>query len=103
MNTPKELIVSGYTDAGFQTDIDDSRSQSGYVFCLKKLEKFQAGDNGWFYDGGRVVVALEAAKDVVWIRKFISKLDVVPSVSSPLVLFCDNNGAIAQAKDPRSH
>jgi hypothetical protein len=46
VNTPKELIVSGYTDAGFQTDIDDSRSQSGYVFCLKKLEKFQAGDNG---------------------------------------------------------
>ena len=29
-----ELVVNGYTDASFQTDKDDFRSQSGYVFCL---------------------------------------------------------------------
>ena len=26
-----------------------------------------------------------------------------PNASSPLNLFCDNNGAIAQAKEPRNH
>ncbi|XP_052874526.1 secreted RxLR effector protein 161-like [Gossypium arboreum] len=30
----EELSVKGYTDANFQTDKDDSRSQSGFVFCL---------------------------------------------------------------------
>ena len=30
----EELVVKGYTDASFQTDQDDSKSQSGYVFCL---------------------------------------------------------------------
>jgi hypothetical protein len=30
----EELVVSGYTDASFQTDKDDSKSQSGYVFYL---------------------------------------------------------------------
>ena len=30
----EELVVKGYTDAGFQTDKDDSRSQAGFVFCL---------------------------------------------------------------------
>ena len=30
----EELIVKGYTDAAFQTDVEDSKSQSGYVFCL---------------------------------------------------------------------
>ena len=30
----KELIVNGYTDAAFQTDAENSKSQSGYVFCL---------------------------------------------------------------------
>ena len=30
----EELAVIGYTDASFQTDEDDFRSQSGYVFCL---------------------------------------------------------------------
>ena len=32
-----------------------------------------------------------------------SQLGVVPSIESPIPLFCDNNGAIALAKEPRSH
>ena len=28
---------------------------------------------------------------------------MVPSASSPMDLYCDNSGAIAQAKEPRSH
>jgi hypothetical protein len=30
----EELFVTGYTDASFHIDIDCSRSQSGFVFCL---------------------------------------------------------------------
>ena len=30
----EELIVNGYSDDAFQTDVEDSKSQSGYVFCL---------------------------------------------------------------------
>jgi hypothetical protein len=30
----EELIVMGYNNASFQTDADDSKSQSGFVFCL---------------------------------------------------------------------
>ncbi|KAK8540294.1 hypothetical protein V6N12_046581 [Hibiscus sabdariffa] len=30
----EQLSIKGYTDASFQTDKDDSRSQSGFVFCL---------------------------------------------------------------------
>ena len=30
----KELIVRGYVDASFDTDPDDSKSQTGYVFTL---------------------------------------------------------------------
>ncbi|KAI5446287.1 hypothetical protein KIW84_014214 [Lathyrus oleraceus] len=74
----EELVVIGYTDASFQTDKDDFRSQSGYVFCLN-------------------------AKEAVWIKKFISELDMVPSIVDPIGLYCDNNGAISQAKEPRSH
>ena len=28
---------------------------------------------------------------------------MVPSIVNPVPLYCDNNGAIAQAKEPRSH
>ena len=30
----KELVVSGYVDASFDTDPDDSKSQTRYVFIL---------------------------------------------------------------------
>ena len=33
-----ELVVNGYTDASFQTDKDDFRSQSGYVFFLNEMK-----------------------------------------------------------------
>jgi hypothetical protein len=49
------------------------------------------------------IAASEAAKEGLWIRKFLPELGVFPSVSSPLDLYCDNNVAIAQAKEPRNH
>ncbi|KAK8628491.1 hypothetical protein V6N13_009079 [Hibiscus sabdariffa] len=79
----EELPIKGYTDASFQTDKDDSRSQPGFVFCL----------NG----------ASEAAKEAVWIKKFITGLGVIPSILDAVDRYCDNNGAIAQAKELRSH
>jgi hypothetical protein len=30
----EELIVKGYSDASFQIDADDSKSQSSFMFCL---------------------------------------------------------------------
>ena len=42
-------------------------------------------------------------KRVFGLKNFIQELDVVPSINEPVVVFCDNNGAIAQAKEPRSH
>ena len=47
--------------------------------------------------------ASEAAKEAVWIKKFITRLRVVPSISNPVDLFCDNIGVITQAKEHRSH
>ncbi|KAI5409218.1 hypothetical protein KIW84_054859 [Lathyrus oleraceus] len=49
------------------------------------------------------IAASSAAKEAVWIKKFISELGIVPSIVDPIGLYCDNNGAIAQAKEPRSH
>ncbi|KAH9671725.1 hypothetical protein KPL70_017462 [Citrus sinensis] len=49
------------------------------------------------------VAASEAAKEAVWLRKFLQDLEVVPAVTAPLKLFCDNSGAVAQSKEPRNH
>ena len=103
----EELVVNGYTDASFQTDKDDFRSQFGFVFCLnggavswKSSKQETVADS---MTEAKYIVALKAAKEVVWIRKFVSELGVVPSASRPMDLYCDNSGAIAQVKEPRSH
>ena len=49
------------------------------------------------------IAASNAAKEAVWIWKFVSELGVIPSIESAVPLFYDNNGAIALAKEPRSH
>ncbi|PKI61116.1 hypothetical protein CRG98_018436 [Punica granatum] len=49
------------------------------------------------------IATSNAAKEAVWIKKFVTELAVVPSIANLLDLYYDNNGAIAQAKEPRSH
>ena len=49
------------------------------------------------------VAACEAAKEAVWLKKFISNLGVVRMEQVPITLFGDNSGAVAQSKDPRNH
>ena len=102
-----ELSVVGYTNASFQTDKDDSRLQSGYVFRLNggavswKSSKQQTVADST--TEAEYIAASNASKEAVWIRKFIMDLGVVPNIVDPMSLYCDNNGAIAQAKEPRSH
>ena len=42
-------------------------------------------------------------KEAVWIRKFVGELAVVPSISNPVTIYCDNTGPIVQCKEPRYH
>jgi hypothetical protein len=53
--------------------------------------------------GVEYITTYEYVKEGVWIWKFLIELDMFPNASSPLNLYCDNNGAIAQAKEPRNH
>ncbi|GJY61946.1 retrotransposon protein, putative, ty1-copia subclass [Tanacetum coccineum] len=45
------------------------------------------------------IVAFDASKETVWIRKFIYGLGVVPTIEEPINMYCDNTGVIAIAKD----
>ena len=49
------------------------------------------------------IAASDATKEVVWIKNFAFRSGVVPSITNLMDVYCDNNGAIAQAKEPRSH
>ena len=51
----------------------------------------------------KCIATFDATKEAVWIKKFIIELGIIPRVVNPMDPYCDNNGAIAQVKEPRSH
>ena len=106
----EELVVTGTHHCmhnrfgcSFQTDKDDPKSQSGYVFIINGGADSWKSSKQETVARSRVHRSFGAAKEGVWIRKFLIELGVFPNASSPLDLYCENSGAIAQAKEPRNH
>ena len=107
MEVIKEPAVKSYVDASFNTDLDDSKSQTGYAFL------WNGGAVSWCSSKQSVVAgstceaeyitASEVANEGVWMKDFISDLGVIPSTSGPMKIFCDNTSAIALAKQSRFH
>jgi hypothetical protein len=103
----EELVVKGYSDASFQTDADDSKAQSSLMFYLNGgAVSWKSSKQDTIADmttEAKYIATSEAVKEVVWIRNFVSALGVVPSASNPMNVYCDNSGATAEAKEPRTH
>ena len=102
-----DLQIHAFTDSSFQSDIDDSKSVSGFVFTLNGgAVSWRSSKQDTVADStmeAEYIAANDAAKESVWMKKFLTELEVVPTIKDPVPLYCDNNGAIALAKEPRSH
>ena len=103
----EELKLQGYTDSSFQSNPDDSRSTSRFLFTLNGgAVSWNSSKQPTTSDStteAEYIATSDAAKEAVWLKKFITDLGVIPTISNPIPLLCDNNGSIAQAKEPRSH
>ena len=106
-DSEEELGVTGYVDASFSTNTDESKSQTGYVFRVNGgAVCWRSGKQPIVAQStmeSEYIAACEAANEAVWLRKFIIELGVFPSAQDLVTLYCDNTGAIANAKEPRSH
>ncbi|KAL8115939.1 hypothetical protein AgCh_022437 [Apium graveolens] len=67
----EKLVVKGYTDASFQTDIDDTVSRSGFLFCLNGgVVSWKSSKQETVVDStmkAEYIAACKAAKEAVWI------------------------------------
>ena len=65
----EELVVTGYTDASFQTDKDDSKSQSGFVLLINDgAVSWKSSKQEMMADStteAKYIAASEAAKEGV--------------------------------------
>ncbi|GKF62375.1 hypothetical protein Tco_0182429, partial [Tanacetum coccineum] len=99
----RELMVSCYTDAGYLTDADDLKFQTGYVFVLNGgVVDWKSAKQSIFVTSSaeaEYIAAYDASKEAVWVRKFIYGLGVVPTIEELINLYCDNTEAIDIANE----
>nr|GEW61365.1 hypothetical protein [Tanacetum cinerariifolium] len=97
-NPKAELRVDCYCDAGLETDRDDIKSQTGYVFILNggavDWKSSKKSTTAMSATKAEYIAASEAAMEAVWIRKFISGLGIVPTIREPIKMFCDNSATL---------
>ncbi|GKE88804.1 hypothetical protein Tco_1566279, partial [Tanacetum coccineum] len=97
------LKVSCYTDAGYLMDADDLKSQTRYVFILNGgAVDWKSAKQSIFatsFAEAEYIVAYDASKEAVWVRKIIYGLGVVPTIEEPISMYCDNTGAITIANE----
>ncbi|GJZ04002.1 hypothetical protein Tco_0537277 [Tanacetum coccineum] len=93
-----ELPVDFYSDAGFKTDRDDIKSQTGYVFILNggalDWKSSKQSTTAMSAIEAEYIATSEAAMEAVCIRKFILGLGIVPTINKPIKMFCDNSAAL---------
>ncbi|GJV85253.1 retrotransposon protein, putative, ty1-copia subclass [Tanacetum coccineum] len=82
-NPEAELRVECYCDAGFETDRDDTKSQT-----TQNRNMFSFLE--WRRSG---LEELQA-------KKFIYGLGILPTINEPLNMYCDNSSAVHYANEP---
>ncbi|KAH6836230.1 plant intracellular ras group-related LRR 3 [Perilla frutescens var. hirtella] len=101
------LVPLGYTDSDFQSDKDQSKSTSGYVFTLGggaitwRIIKQKYIDDSTME--AKYVATSEAAKEAVWLCRFLVCLGVVSDLPKTITIYCHNSGAVENSKEPRAH
>ncbi|GJV48943.1 retrotransposon protein, putative, ty1-copia subclass, partial [Tanacetum coccineum] len=98
-----KLGVTCYTDASWETDRDNLRSQMGFVFMMNggavDWKSSKQSTTAMSSIEAKYIAATETAMEAIWIRKFISWLGVVPNIERPMDMYCDNTGSITIADE----
>nr|GEV76001.1 putative retrotransposon protein [Tanacetum cinerariifolium] len=78
---------------------------TGYVFVLKggAVDSKSAKQSIFVTSSTKAeyIAAYDASKEAVWVRKFISRVGVVPTIEDPINMYCDNTRAITIANKSR--
>ncbi|XP_042494332.1 secreted RxLR effector protein 161-like [Macadamia integrifolia] len=90
-----QLEVIGYSDSDYAGCLDSKKSTSGYIFLLAGgtaiswKSKKQTCVSTYTVES-KFVTCFEATSMAIWLRNFISGLQIVETISKPLRMYCDN-------------
>ena len=96
----------GFSDSDYAGCVDDKKFTSGYIFMMdegavswKSVKKTLTPSSTMEVE---YMPCYEATCHTIWLRNFISTLEVVQSISRPLKLFYDNSAAVYFSRNTRS-
>nr|GEU35169.1 putative retrotransposon protein [Tanacetum cinerariifolium] len=82
----RELRVSFYTNAGYLTDVDDLKSQTGYVFILNGgVVNWKSAKQSIFATSSaeaEYIATYDAFKEAVWVRNSFQGLVLFPQLKN---------------------
>ena len=100
------LEIIGYSDSDHAGCQDSLKSTSGYIYLLA------GGAISWRSAkqtltapstmAAEFIVYFEASNQAIWLRNFVTGLQIVDGIERPLKLFCDNNSAVMYSNNNRS-
>ena len=94
------MNLIGYSDSDWGGGVDDSRSTSGYIFCLgtscfsrssRKLET-----TGQSTAEAEYIVAASIVNQAIWLRKMMKDLGHEQTEATKIM--CDNSSAVSISK-----
>lgn len=92
--------VTGYADAGYLSDSDDSKSQTGYVFFYgpttiswKSTKQTLTTTSS---NHSEVIALYEACRECMWLRQVINHIHRSCSLQKPTTIFKDNRPCVDQ-------
>ena len=99
-------MVTGYSDSNFAGCLDSRKSTSGYIFILaggaiswKSVKQTLVTSSTM---EAEFVAFYEASNQGIWLRNFITSLQVVVGIDRPILIYCDNKAAELYSKNNRS-
>ena len=102
---PRDISLTGYCDADWAGDLDNRRSTTGYIFVIGGVPvswKSKRQQTVALSTAEAEYMALsDASREVTWLRRILLNFDCEQSV--PTIIFDDNQGCIALAKNPVEH
>jgi len=100
------LEITGNSDSDFAGCLDSLRSTSGYIFMLA------GGAVSWrsakqtlttsSIMATKFVACYEASNHGIWLRNFVTGLQIVEGIERPLKLYCDNKSVVLYSINNRS-
>ena len=95
-----------FSDSDYVGCVDDKKSTSSYIYMMAegvvswKSVKHTLTTSSIIE--AEYVACYEATCHAIWLRNFISSLEVVHSISRPLKLFCDNSAVVSFYRNTKS-